>query len=140
MKRQARMHLPEARSGSPFRREFRVKKTILFVVLAAILFLSVAGTAFAATAEDIWNDFKDDGDLDGTYTTGELRAFLNDATLHQYPPDASKVKTLDTLIRGLLSARNRFPFTGTEIALVAVGVVVLLGAGLGLRRVARTRK
>lgn len=117
-----------------------MKKTILLAVLAAIILLGVCGTAFAATADDIWNDFKDDGDLDGTYTSAELRAYLNDATLHQYAPDASKVRSLDTLVRGLLSARNRFPITGTEIALVAVGAVVLLGSGLGLRRVARKRR
>lgn len=117
-----------------------MKKTILFVVLAAVLSLTVCGTVFAATSNDIWNDFKDNGRLDGTYTTGELRAYLNDATLHQYPPDAGKIRSLDSLVRGLLSGRNRFPFTGTDIALVAVGVVALLGIGLGLRRVARARK
>jgi hypothetical protein len=116
-----------------------VKKSILLVVLTAVLFLGLCGTAFAATPQDIWNDFNQDGDLDGTYTTGELRAYLNDATLHQYPPNASKIQSLDALIRGMLSARNRFPFTGTDIALIAVGVVAVLGAGLALRRVARAR-
>ena len=116
-----------------------MKKTILFAALTVVLFLMVAGTVFAATPRDIWNDFNDNGVLDGTYTTGELRAYLNDATLHQYPPNAGKVKSLDILVRGLLSARNRFPFTGSEMVLVAVGVVVLLSAGLGLRRLARAR-
>lgn len=116
-----------------------MKKIVLLVALTASLFLMVCGTVFAATPHDIWNDFNDNGVLDGTYTTGELRAYLNDATLHQYPPNPSKIKSLDALVRGLLSGRNRFPFTGTEIALVAVGAIALLGIGLGLRRVSRSR-
>jgi hypothetical protein len=125
--------------AGPARKGFSVKRSIVFVALTAVLFLMVSGTVFAATPQDIWNDFNDNGVLDGTYTTDELRAYLNDATLHQYPPNPTKIKSLDALVRGLLSARNRFPFTGTEIALVAIGAVVLLGAGLGLRRIARAR-
>ncbi len=116
-----------------------MKKTILLLVLTAVVFVALCGTAFAATSQDIWNDFNEDGDLDGIYTDAELRAYLNNATLHQYPPDAPKIRQLDALVRGLLSGRNRFPFTGTEIALVAVGVFALLGAGLGLRRLARAK-
>jgi hypothetical protein len=116
-----------------------VKKLLLMVVMTAVLFLVVSGTVFAATPQDIYDDYNDNGKLDGTYTDAELRAYLNNATLHQYPPDATKVKSLDALVRGLLSSRGEFPFTGTEIAFVAAGVVALLGIGLGLRRVSRAR-
>lgn len=116
-----------------------LKKTIMLVVITAILFLVVCGTAFAATPLDIWNDYNDNGVLDGTYTTGELRAYLNDASLHQYPPDPGKIKSLDTLVRSMLSGRSRFPFTGFEIGVAALGVVVVLGAGVGLRKLSRAR-
>jgi hypothetical protein len=116
-----------------------VKKILLLVVLTAILFLGLCGTAFAATSQDIWDDFNDDGDLDGIYTDAELSAYLNNATLHQYPPDASKIQALDALVRGMLSARDRFPFSGAEMAYVVLGVAAVLGAGLGLRRLARVR-
>jgi hypothetical protein len=117
-----------------------VKKSLLLVVLTAILFLGVCGTVFATSAQDIYRDFSDNGKLDGTYTDAELRAYLNNATLHQYPPDASKVQSLDALVRGLLAVRSRFPFTGAEIALAAVGAFALLGTGLGLRQLARRRR
>lgn len=107
------------------------------VIVTAVLFLGLSGSAFAATPQDIYDDYNDNGKLDGTYTDAELRAYLNNATLHQYPPDATKIKSLDALVRGLLASRDQFPFTGSEIALVAAGVVALLGIGLGLRRVSR---
>jgi hypothetical protein len=116
-----------------------VKKVLLVVIGAAVLFLLVCGTAFAATPQDIYDDYADNGKLDGTYTTAELNAYLNDATLHQYPPDAGKVDSLDALVKGMIASRNKYPFTGTEIALVAVGVVALLGIGLGIRRLSRAR-
>lgn len=115
-----------------------MKKCLLLVVATAILFLGVCGTVFAATSQDIYNDFKDNGVLDGTYTAGELKAYLNGATLHQYPPDASKVRSLDALVRGLLASRSRFPFTGADITFAALGVLGVLGAGFGLRRLARS--
>ena len=116
-----------------------MKKLVLFVILTAVLLVTLCGTAFAATPQDIWNDYNDNGELDGTYTNDELRAYLNNATLHQYPPDGSKIQSLDAKVRGLLSARDRFPFTGAEIAWIAVAVLGLLGAGVGLRRLARSR-
>ena len=117
-----------------------MKKSVLLVVLTAILFLGVCGTVFAATSQDVYKDFNDNGKLDGSYSATELRAYLNNATLHQYPPDSSKVRSLDSLVRGLLSVRTRFPFTGAEIAFAAVGVLALLGSGLGLRQLAKARR
>ena len=117
-----------------------MKKIVILAVLAALLLLVFCGTTFAATAQDIWDDFNDNGVLDGTYTTAELKTYLNNATLHQYPPDASKIQSLDAIVRGLLASRNRFPFTGTEIALVAVGALAVLGTGLGLRKLSRAKR
>jgi len=111
--------------------------------MIAVLALSlVLGTvAFAATPQEIYDDYADNGVLDGTYTDAELRAYLNDATLHQYPPDPTKVTELDSLIRGMLADRDEFPYTGmgVEIALIAIGALVLLGAGFGLRRLSRAK-
>ena len=116
-----------------------VKKITLLLVLVAILLVALGGLAYAATPQDIYDDYADNGVLDGAYTDAELQAYLNDATLHQYPQDASKVNGLDALVRGLLSARERFPFTGFEAGFVALGVLALLGVGLGLRRAARAK-
>jgi hypothetical protein len=117
-----------------------VKKILLLVVLTAILLVALCGTVYAATPQDIYKDWADNDRLDGTYTTAELRGYLNNATLHQYPPDLSKVQSLDALIRGMLASRDRFPFTGTVVALVALGALALLGVGFGLRRLAVTKR
>lgn len=118
-----------------------MKKILLIVGLVAILSVLLAGMAFAATPQDIYDDYADNGVLDGTYTDEELQAYLNDATLHQYPPDPTKVSELDTIVRGMLADRGVFPFTGAEIGIVAVAsVLVLLFAGIGLRRLARARR
>ena len=116
-----------------------MKKT-LFLVLAVVILSVVLGTwAFAATPQDIYDDYADNGKLDGTYTDAELQAYLNDATLHQYPPNATKVRELDALVRGMLSDRDDMPMTGFEIAYIGAGVLLLLGVGLGLRRLASAR-
>lgn len=115
-----------------------MKKIVLLLSLVAVLMVVLGGFAFAATPQDIYDDYADNGVLDGTYTDAELQAYLDDATLHQYG-DPTVVSELDALVRGLLSARDRFPFTGFEAGLVALGVVALLGVGLGLRHVARAK-
>jgi len=46
--------------------------------------------------------------------------------VHQYG-ELTKTIELDTLVKRILAARDRFPFTGMEIALMAVGVLVLAG-------------
>ncbi len=117
-----------------------MKKIAVLLGLVAILLVAMGGFAFAATPQDIYDDYADNGVLDGSYTDAELQAYLDDATLHQYPPDAAKVNGLDALVRGMLSSRDRFPLTGMEAGYMALGVVALLGLGLGLRRVASAKR
>jgi hypothetical protein len=94
--------------------------------------------AWAATPWEIYQDYAADGDLDGTYSNAELEAYLSSAYVDQYG-EVGTITKLDALVRSLISARGRFPFTGMEIALMVVGVLVLAGAGVGLRRVARKK-
>jgi len=96
-----------------------------------------SGVALAATPQDIYNDYADNGKLDQTYTNAELRAYLNDATSGQYADAATKGE-LDTLVTSMLNKdRGEFPFTGMEAALLLLGAVVLVGAGVALRRATR---
>ncbi len=134
------------------------RKTMLFVVVALVLVFSIAGTALAASPQDIYNDYADNGKLDGTYTAAEIEAYLADATIDQYgseavltPLDALATKVLanmkagDTFATALSKAlgtttsdgRGSFPFTGMEMLVIALGAVVLIGGGLTLRRVSR---
>ncbi|MBU2603175.1 MAG: hypothetical protein KKA32_13575 [Actinobacteria bacterium] len=111
------------------------KKMILTVALALVVVLALGGVALAATPQDIYNDFADNGKLDGSYSKAELEAYLADATVHQYG-DPYNLGVLDTLVKQMLasSTTTTFPFTGLEIALIAFGAVALLGGGLVLRR------
>lgn len=113
-----------------------MKKALLLIVLTAVLVLTLSGVALAATPQQIYDDYADNGVLDGTYTDAELIAYLNSAYVHQYG-DPTILTELDSLVRTILSARDRFPFTGFEIALVVIGALALVGTGLGLRRLGR---
>ena len=115
-----------------------MKKALLLIVVAVVLFLTLSGVALAATPQQIYDDYEDNGVLDGTYTDAELIAYLNSAYVHQYG-NPTVLTELDTLVRSILSARDRFPFTGFEIALFVIAAFALVGAGLGLRRLARPR-
>jgi hypothetical protein len=114
-----------------------MKKALLLFGAVVLLVFALSGVALAATSQDIYDDYADNGKLDGTYTDAELRAYLADATLHQYG-DPKVVDPLDQLVNELLG-RDNFPFTGFQLALVAVGAVVLIGGGAMLRRATRRR-
>ena len=53
------------------------------VALAAAALVAAPG-ALAATPQKIYNDFADNGRLDGNYTNAELRAALKDAAVQGY--------------------------------------------------------
>ena len=114
-------------------------KRLVFIVLGALLIsLVVTSVALAATPQDIYDDYRDNGKLDNTYTDAELRAYLNDANVHQYG-DSSVLGRLDNLANDLLS-RDVFPFTGFQLMIAGIIAVVLIGGGISLRRLSRPRK
>ena len=116
-----------------------MKRVLILVIAVGCLLLAWGGTAFAATSQDIYNDYAADGHLDGNYTDAELRAYLSDATLHQYG-DQAMLSQLDTLAHSTLtSGRGGFPFTGAQLALMGLAALALVGAGFGLRRLVRSR-
>ena len=101
--------------------------------------MAFSGVALAGTSpQDIYNDYADNGKLDGTYTDAQLQAYLDDATYTMYG-DESTVDELDALVTSMLTGEDRseFPFTGMEMALLAVGALVLIGAGVVLRKASR---
>jgi hypothetical protein len=113
-----------------------VKKALVLIVVTMVLFFALSGVALAATPQDIYDDYDDNGRLDGTYTDAELIAYLNSAYVHQYG-EPTVLTELDSIVRSILSARDRFPFTGFQIALFVIVALALVGAGVGLRRLAR---
>ena len=114
-----------------------MKKALLLVAAVVFLVLALSSVALAATPQAIYDDYAANGKLTQDYTNADLRAYLDDATVHQYG-DPTVVAGLDQLVTDLLG-RGEFPFTGAQLALIAVAAVVLIGAGFGLRRVTRKR-
>jgi hypothetical protein len=115
-------------------------KALLIAIVAVVLVLGLSGVALAAaTPDQIYQDYKADGDIDGPYTRAELQAYLDDDLIHQYG-DPDTVADLDALITAMLkNPGDRFPMTGAQLALIGIGALALVGVGLGLRRVARSR-
>ena len=114
-----------------------MKKVFLLAGVAVLLFFALTGVVLAATPQDIYNDYAQNGHLTGTYTDQELQAYLNDAATHQYG-NPTVVAGLDQLVKSTLN-RSEFPFTGAQLALIAVIAVVLIAGGFALRRLTRRR-
>jgi hypothetical protein len=132
-------------------------KGLSFALATLLLLLTLAGVATAATPQDLYNDYAADQVLNGPYTRGELQAYLNDATVHQYGAEAV-LGPLDALVTKVLGVwnndpdltwaeavkaatggssgggRGTFPFTGFEVLLASVGGLALIGGGLFMRR------
>lgn len=116
-----------------------MKRVMALAAAVVFLVLALSGVALAASAQDIYDDYLADLRLDGNYTNAELQAYLDDATLHQYG-DPSIISSLDTIVSSMLTHnRHNFPFTGAQLALFGAVAVGLVGGGIGLRRLARTR-
>jgi uncharacterized protein YcnI len=115
------------------------KRLIWLIIGTMVMTLLVTTVAIAGwTPEDIYNDFVTNGKLTRDYTDAELQAYLNDATVAQYS-DPDKKKRLDELIQEILD-RDEYPFTGFQIAIIAIVVVVLIGGGIALRHYSRPQK
>ena len=122
------------------RRGSYMKKAILFAAAVVTVLLTITGIAFAASPQDIYNDYATHGKLTQTYTPAELQAYLADATLDQYG-DPAVLTALDGIAQKMLQGggRGTFPFTGAQIALIAIVAVALVGGGFGLRRLSRSK-
>jgi hypothetical protein len=114
-----------------------MRKAILLAGAVLLFVLMLSGVALAATPQDIYNDYADNGKLDNQYTDEELQAYLDDAYIHQYG-DPTIVAELDKLVTEMLGT-DEFPMTGAQIGLIAVIAVILIAAGIFLRRMTRKR-
>jgi hypothetical protein len=125
----------------------------LLVVTAVAAFVGtlVSSAALAASPRQVYADFADNGRLDATYTRAELESALRNATLGGYE-DSGTVGRMKTEIKKKLgggapagtqdqlaqtgSAGGSLPFTGFDLALIAIGGALLLALGVGMRRLA----
>ena len=115
-----------------------LKRVLLVVIGSMLVTLLLTTVALAFTPQDIYNDFVTNGKLTHTYTESELRAYLNDSTIAQYADRETK-KKLDEAVNDLIN-RNVFPFTGFQIAMGAIVVVILVGGGIALRFFTKPRR
>src|SRR5660398_336738 len=93
------------RSSLEVEGECFMKKLGLTVVVMFVAMLVLGVTALAATPQDIYDDYEDNGILDGTYTQAELEAYQADATVHQYG-NADTLASLDELAGVVAGAMN----------------------------------
>ncbi len=115
-----------------------VKRVVLIVLGSLVLTLLLATAALAWTPQDIYDDFAQHGKLTRDYTDSELRAYLNDAVVAQYA-DMSIKDRLDDSVNEMLN-RDTFPFTGFQLMIAGIVVVVLIGGGVALRLISGPRK
>ena len=106
--------------------------------------------ALAATPQQIYKDYADNGRLDGHYSKADLQRALHDAVIQGYKPATSVApaikKKISSPSSGVAGAslpapkkQGALPFTGLDLALMTVGGFSLLLLGAGLRRFARNK-
>jgi hypothetical protein len=132
-------------------------RIITGVVAACALALLGVTSALAVsssrnTSEAIYRDYADNGRLDGKYTKVQLERALKNAYFQQYtttsqvtPPSQGPqglAPAIKRKLRGNLAAgptKGGLPFTGVDLALMAIGGAALLAFGAGLRRLGRNK-
>ena len=115
-----------------------LKKLLILVLGVIAITLLITTVALAFTPQDIYNDYSQNGKLTQHYSDAELRAYLNDNTLHMYKP-SNRIRSLDDLVNSLLT-RDTFPFTGFQLMIAGIVAVALVGGGITLRRLSRPEK
>jgi hypothetical protein len=122
------------------------------IITAATAFVAAvavgAPSALAATPQQIYKDYADNGRLDGHYTKSDLKRALHDAVIQGYKPATSVTPAIKKKINqsGVAGAnlpaakqQGALPFTGLDLALMTIGGFSLLLLGGALRRFARNK-
>ena len=125
---------------------------MVVTVACAVATAVAAPGALGATPQQIYKDYADNGRLDQSYSSADLKRALKDAVLQGYPEQTSGAGLAPTIKKKLssgvaaspksLPAAKRagaLPFTGLDLALMVTGGLGLLLLGAGLRRFARTK-
>lgn len=118
-----------------------VHRRLAAVGAVAALALVGAGSAFAATPQQIYRDLADNGKLDATYTRAEIERALDLAPVVRTDERESAArKPIAVPDEGAQPARQvrrshrQVPFSAIDAALLVAGGGPLLLIGVGLRR------
>ncbi len=114
------------------------RRMALWGVLACAV-LALAGTASAATPQQIYQDYADNGRLDHQYSQADLQRAQRDAALQGYPRIGVQGAVEQALGKQGVKASGGLPFTGLDLALLAAGGGLLLVAGTGLRKLGKAK-
>ena len=106
--------------------------------LAALAF--AGGVASAATPQQIYRDYADNGRLDQQYSKADLQRALRDAALQGYPRVGVQGAVQQALGAKAVKSNGGLPFTGLDLGLLAAGGALLLVMGAGLRKVGRAKE
>jgi hypothetical protein len=112
---------------------------VLGVIACAVGIFTAAPAAFAATPQQIYRDYADNGRLDHQYSKGDLQRALKFAALQGYPKVGVQGAVQQALGAQAVRSSGGLPFTGLDLTLLAVGGGVLLAAGAALRKLGRAR-
>ena len=117
------------------------RRSIVLVVLAcAVGILVAAPAAVAATPQQILKDYADNGQLNRTYSKTDLKAALKYSAAQGYPRVGVQGAVQQALGAQAVKTTGGLPFTGLDLALMAVGGVLLVGAGTTLRKLGHSRQ
>src|SRR5689334_15238486 len=135
---QQRRYLPRAvlRGGAGMRRRI----SIWGVIACAVAALGLAPAALAATPQQIYRDYRDNGRLDHHYTKNDLQRALKDAALQGYPHVGVQGAVQQALGAQAVKTNGGLPFTGLDLGLMAAGGALLLVAGASMRKLGHSRK
>ena len=113
-----------------------------FVVWGVVAFAALAfsvSAALAATPQQIFRDYADNGRLDHKYSQADLQRAQRDAALQGYPRVGVQGAVQQALGAQAVKTNGGLPFTGLDLALLAAGGGLLLVAGTGLRKLGKAR-
>jgi hypothetical protein len=117
------------------------RRSIVLAVLAcAVGILVAAPAAVAATPQQIYRDYADNGKLDQQYSTADLKAAQKYSAAQGYPRVGVQGAVQQALGAQAVKTTGGLPFTGLDLALMAVGGVLLVGAGTTLRKLGQSRQ
>jgi len=129
--------------------------TVVAGACVAAILIAVP-VSLAATPQQIYRDFADNGRLDGHYSRADLQRAQSNLVIQGYRPTTKKglkhaIKKNQNNYnkQGQVKGANKtvgvpavkksggLPFTGVDLALISFGGVSLLAFGASLRRFAR---
>jgi hypothetical protein len=144
--------MTSGRKGDNVRRRGRWVTTAALLACVVIVLVAAPG-ALAAGSNDIYRDYADNGQIDGHYTRAQLERALRDVQIQGYGKQPVK-SGISPAIQRALGAKGALaqtgtkrtngggglPFTGFDLALMALGGAALLTVGMGFRRLGKAKQ